>query len=213
MRVLLLTLLATLSIGGCCRTRYEIVSDSRGTPEDTFQLVRAAILAERPDILYECFSEDFLRKFEVKSLREFKLAYQTRKSDFDVLARVMEEAKAGEPRHGNRGEYRFALVPVTAFGRRVTFFLVQQPWVTLDVDLGEDYGRQKVNYRQDWSDLLAVSESGEVSFREPLDSRDIGLLSPGEIHELRLHRQWFLHDIPDLPAELRGLLAPTGGRP
>jgi len=213
MRALLLTLLATLTIGGCCRTRYEIVSDSRGTPEDAFRLIRAAILAERPDVLYECFSEGFLRKFEVTSLREFKLAYQTRKSDFDLLARVMEEATAGEPQYREQAGFRFAFVPVTAYGRKVTFLLVQEPWVTLDVDLGEDYGRQKFKYRRDWSEMLAVSESGEVSFRRPLDAENTGVLSPAEIHELRLHRQWFLHDIPDLPAELRGLLAPTGGRP
>jgi len=213
MRVLLLTLLATLPIAGCCRTRYEIVLESRGTPEDTFRLIRAALLAERPDLLYESFSEEFLRRFQVTSFREFKLAYQTRKSDFDRLARVMEGANVGEPRYEDLGGHRVARVPVTAYGRTVTLFLVQEPWVTLDVDLGEDYGRQQFGYRRDWSRLLAVSEDGDVSFRRPLRAGNTGLLSPDEIHELRLHRQWFLHDIPDLPVEMRGLLAPAGGRP
>jgi hypothetical protein len=211
MPALLLTFLAAVLIGGCCGTRYEVYPVSRGTPEDAFRLFRAAILAEKPTLLYESFSEGFRRKYRV-TLREFRTAYEMRKDDFDLLARVVAEAEVGEPRYAESGGYRFAWLPVTAYGRTVTFLLVEISSVTIDVDLGE-WGRQDVRYDRAWDEMITVSKNGRIGLKRPVDASETGVVDPDEIRELRFHRQWFLHDIPDMPPEIRELLAPGGGQP
>ena len=162
--------------------------------------------------MYESFSQTFRTRFGIPGLREFVAAWNDREADFERLATVVESAEVGAVEYLDRAGVRFARLPVTAYGRTVNFILIEVPIVRLEADLGA-YGRTPFVDEAEWRDLLAVDENGQVTFRRPYDGSEAGILSTEEIHELRFHREWFLFDLPDLPAELRALLSPEDATP
>jgi hypothetical protein len=204
MRAALFLSLSTLLIGGCCGTKYEIYPETRRTPEAAYRLFRAALLAERPDLIYESLSDGFKRRYGVPSLRDFRAGYELKKDEFDQIAWVVERAEAGEPVYLERNGIRFARMPVRAFGREVEFLLVELPTISMTVELEgyEEYGPQDVDYHRRWRGLLEVSE-GKIRVPRAFDASETGVYSTDEVRELRFHDQWFLHGMSE---ELEGLL-------
>ena len=163
--------------------------------------------------MYESFSQEFRSRFGIPGLREFVAAWQDREDDFDRLSRVVEKAEVGDVEFGEHAGLHFARLPVTAYGRTVNFILIQVPITRFEADLGPPYGRTQFVDESEWREILTVDGDGRLTFRRPFDASESGVASTEEIHELRFHREWFLFDIPDLPAELKALLGPEQAQP
>ena len=199
-------LFGTLFLQGCflCpKPAGEIVPGRRETPEAAFALLRAAVLSERPDLIYEGLSPGLRRRYGIAGPREFKLVYEQRRSDFEDLEFALELAEVKRVRRFRRGGRGYATVTVGALGREADFLLVDVPaWEALVAIEGyppETMARHLPG--EDFSSVLEV-EDGRIDVA-PLDARETGIESASQVLRLSLEHHWLLDGVP---ADAKGLL-------
>ncbi len=198
-----------LLLAACPGTRYLVQPLDRETPVEAFRTFRAAVLAERPDVIYESFSDEFKESLGIPDYRSFKAGFETNRSRFRDLARVMEEARLAAPPVVRTVEgRRFAVITLTALGRRVDFLLVDVPTALTKLRL-PDYDETAVAERYlsgpDFSPLVRVEDG--TMLVGPVDVSETGISRPAEVVGFRLFHKWLLADIRrPLPPEIEDLL-------
>jgi hypothetical protein len=217
MRILVPGVVLAAAFLGGCRTcpAPEIIGPSWDTPEKAFATFRAAVLAKRPDVIYESFSPGFRKHYDVPGYREFKAGYEAREDEFDRIARVFRHAKlTGVERSVHEGSgLRFARVLVSAGDLQGSFVLVEIPTAHLLVEI-EGYDPEPADFFVPGPGFGGHLRVDDGIVRIALDATEAGVMSPEELREIRFHHQWLLEDIQDLPVDVRGIIdslrAPAG---
>ncbi|MHC4472977.1 MAG: hypothetical protein ACYS99_18670 [Planctomycetota bacterium] len=204
-----LTLIALVLPGCflCPQPRAVLVPARRETPEAAYELFRAALVHDRPDILYESLSPGFKQRYGLPGPREFNLVYERHRSDLADLAFLLERAEVKGIRRFERWGRRFAVVTVGALGREAEFLLADTPsWEAL-LEIPE-YGPETTMGYLPGKDFSAAMEVTDGMIRvSPLDARKTGIDSASQVLRLSFEHHWLLED---LPADARSAVEKLG---
>jgi hypothetical protein len=188
--ILLLALLA----GACSHhDRRELVPVTRHTPQASFALLRAAILTDRPDLVYESLSEGYKDRFGVPGRREFNVGWRNLGSDLDRMKRVFERTRVVRIGYTEHEGVRFAVLDVSAADMEGQLLMVDRPTLGLLVEIpGYDPETAESGLPgSDFSSVLDVAD-GMITFR--VNGADLGVASASEVHGLHLRHDWLLED-------------------
>lgn len=221
---LALVLLGLLAAG--CETVHHVHILDRGwaSPEQTFQTFRAAMLAERPDLVYACLSPGFKEREGVPGEREFKAGFKQYRSDFEQFADVLERARVTDVRYALvtgdevpalKGRM-IAKLAISMQDMEAEFILVDLPVSRISVRLPEYEPMEVARYLPgaDFSSVLDV-DAGTVRIR-PLDWSETGVTEIHEIDAIGFSHHWLLEDLLKLPIDVSALmkrLSAAGARP
>jgi hypothetical protein len=192
----------------CPQPRGEIVPLRRETPEAAFELFRASIRNDRPDLLYESLSPGLRRRYGIPGPREFKLVYERRRSDLEDLSFMLARAEVKGVRRSERGGRRVAVVTAGALGKEAEFLFVDIPaWEAL-VEI-EDYPPETTTEYLPGGDFSAAITVQDGWIRvAPLDARETGIVEPSQVLRLSFEHHWLLEDVP---ADARAVVEKLGG--
>ena len=202
--------LIALFAGGCCTCPPpEIIGPAWDTPEAAFRTFRAAVIGHRPDLVFESFSPWFRQDYGVPDSRTFRAGYRSllESGDLDDVETVLAKATITNVRVGPDPAtgLRWARVTVSAYDREGTFILVEIPTATVGTDI-PGYGPQKADYAVPGPGFGGHLRVDDGIVRIALDATTSGVAETSEISEFRLHHQWLLRDIQDLPVDVRALM-------
>jgi hypothetical protein len=186
----LLASLLALLLTGCPTTRWELVPQSAAGPEETYLVIRAAILGDRTDVLYDCLSDRFRSERGLGSRQRFRMWCDEHEGELERLGDLLAGAEAGEVTYASEpAGTRRARLPVTTHGREVLLHFVEVP--TFSVTAGfEGYPPERHDFRRSWRDGIRLAE-GRIGIEEPLPPA-LAIRSPAEIEEIRFHHRWLL---------------------
>lgn len=207
-------LLLALVAAGCCTTPPpEIIGPAWGSPEQAFRTFRAAVLTDRPGLLFDSLSPRFRDRYGVPGRVEFESGYRKLGDELSDLRRALEKAKAEDPVYLGpdpaTGLNR-ATIEISAYGRSGRFLFVEIPTVHVVTQLPgyepqpADFFARPPAFSGNHAIRLVLTEDGWLVGAVAAD--EAGVASLDEVKDYRFYRQWLLLDILDLPIDVRRII-------